>query len=73
MVTSKVLKRVNQKQNYDSFRKENVLTLGEPTSIEYSDRNVPYEKVRLLSQQFNQMSPLKDILSICVDELINIL
>ena len=71
MVTSKVLKLINHKQNYDSFRKENVLTLGEPTSIEYSDRNVPYEKVKLLSQQFNQIT-LKDIASICVDELINI-
>lgn len=72
--TDKVLKVINFKNHFDDFKEREVLTLGEPSRVEYSNKELPFEKVKNAAYKMNTITPLQEVISkVCVDEMVNVL
>lgn len=74
LTTDKVLKVINFKNNFDEFKERDIITLGEPSHVEYSNKELPFEKVKNVAYKMNTITPLQEVVSkVCVDEMVNVL
>ena len=72
MTTSKPLRFINGSQSYDEMRQEDTLVLGNPTIAEFSTKEIPFDKVKDIVERNSQFTCMKEIGSICVDEIVNV-
>ena len=69
----KPVKFLNFMERMDEFRGQQIITLGDRSSVEYSSQNLQFSKVEEKLKKFNVLLSLKDVLDeVAVDGSVNV-
>ena len=68
----KPVKLSNYTEKLDEFTTKPLLMLASRSSILYSEKNIPYNKVKGVVEKINSFSPLSEIANMSVEEMVNV-